>query len=214
MARPATYCHAQRSAAMPVTRERFEQGLTYDGFKARMTRNQERFAASERAVELGEGDLAAFRRLPRPLNVLVLAEDWCGDVIDNLPVLGRLAEASGKLNVRVFLRDENPDLMDHYLNQGQYRSIPVFAFFDEQFNALGHFIERPQSVTQARAARRAAIYAAHPEFGAPDAPVANLPEEARARLTEALNASRQEAKPVENAAVIRALRDIVEGVRV
>ncbi|HEV2235356.1 MAG TPA: thioredoxin family protein [Ktedonobacterales bacterium] len=199
---------------MPVTRERFEQGLTYDEFTARMTRNQERFAASEAAVALDADDLAAFRRLPQALNVLVLAEDWCGDVIDNLPVLGRLAEASGKLNVRIFLRNANPDLMDQYLNQGQFRSIPVFAFFDEHFNALGHFIERPQSVTQARAARRAAIYAAHPEFGAPDTPVANLPEEARVRLTEALASARSEAKPAENAAVVRALRDIVEGARV
>jgi hypothetical protein len=198
---------------MSVTRERFEQGLTYDGFKARMTRNQERFAASERAVELAENDVTAFRRLPQPLNVLALAEDWCGDVIDNLPVLGRLAESSGKLNVRVFLRDENLDLMDQYLNQGQFRSIPVFVFFDEQFNEIGHFIERPASVTQVRAANRAAIYAEHPEFGAPDAPVANLPEETRVRLTEALNASRRDAKPAENAAVVRALREIVEGAR-
>lgn len=199
---------------MPVTRERFEQGLTYEGFKARMTRNQERFAAAESAVELREEDVAVFRRLPRPLNVLVLAEDWCGDVIDNLPVLGRLAEASGKLNLRIFLRDENPDLMDQYLNQGQFRSIPVFAFFDEQLNPIGQFIERPASVTATRAARRAAIYAAHPEFGAPDAPVANLPEEARVRLTEALTASRREAKPAENAEVVRTLREIIEGVRV
>lgn len=197
---------------MSVTRERFEQGLTYEGFKARMTRNQERFADTERAVDLAEDDVAVFRRLPRPLNVLVLAEDWCGDVVDNLPVLGRLAESSGKLNVRVFLRDENLDLMEQYLKQGQFRSIPVFVFFDEQFNELGHFTERPESVTSARAAKRAAIYAAHPEFGAPDAPVANLPEEARVRLTEALQASRRDAKPAENAAVVRALREIVEGV--
>jgi hypothetical protein len=197
-----------------VTRERFEQGLTYEGFKARMTRNQDRLATNEGAVELREEDLAAFRRLPRPLNVLVLAEDWCGDVIDNLPVLARLAGSSGKLNMHVFLRDENSDLMDQYLNQGQFRSIPVFVFFDEQFNEIGHFIERPASVTQARAARRTALYAEHPEFGAPDAPVANLPEEARVRLTEALNASRREAKPAENAEVVRALREIIEGVRV
>jgi hypothetical protein len=69
-------------------------------------------------------------------------------------------------------------------------------------------------VTSARAARRAALYAEHPEFGAPDAPVASLPEEARVRLTEALAASRREAKPAENAEVMRTLREIVEGVRV
>ncbi len=132
---------------MAVTRERFESGMTYDEWKAGMTRNRERFEALEGRVEISPDDLAAFRRLPRPLNVLVLAEDWCGDVINNLPVLGRLAAESGKLNLRVFLRDQNPDLMDQYLNQGQYRSIPVFAFFDDEFRELGRWIERPASVT-------------------------------------------------------------------
>jgi len=35
---------------MAVTRERFEQGLTYDQFKAHMTRNQERFEENERQL--------------------------------------------------------------------------------------------------------------------------------------------------------------------
>ena len=38
-----------------VTRERFEQGMTYDEFKAQMTRNQERFAANERGLVLDSG---------------------------------------------------------------------------------------------------------------------------------------------------------------
>src|SRR6476646_9490635 len=95
----------------PVTRERFEQGMIYDEFKAQMTRNQERFVTNERDLILDSADVEAFKRLPRPLHVLVLAEDWCGDVIDNLPILGRLAAESGKLNLRVFLREQNPDLM-------------------------------------------------------------------------------------------------------
>src|SRR5215472_1152618 len=113
---------------MAVTQDRFEQGMTYDAYKAQMTRNQERFVENERRLELDPADLAVFQKLPHPLNVLVLAEDWCGDVIANLPILGRLAAESGKLNLRVFLRDQNPDLMDHYLNKGQFRSIPVFVF--------------------------------------------------------------------------------------
>ena len=132
----------------PVTRERFEQGMTYDEFKERMTRNQERFAANERALVLDPADVDVFKRLQRPLNVLVLAEDWCGDVIDNLPILGRLAAESGKLNLRVFLRDQNPDLMDNYLNRGEFRSIPVFAFFDENMTEVARFLERPKEQTE------------------------------------------------------------------
>ncbi len=197
---------------MSVTRERFEQGMTYDEFKAQMTRNQERFVANEQQLALDPADVAAFKSLPHPLNVLVIAEDWCGDVINNLPILGRLAAESGKLNLRVFLRDQNPDLMDQYLNQGKFRSIPVFAFFDDQFREIGRFIERPASVTERSAQRRLEMYARHPEFGSPDASISELPEEIRTRLAEETAAWREEIRPANNQDVVRDLRAIVERV--
>lgn len=195
-----------------VTRERFEQGMTYDEYKAQMTRNQERFAANERRLVLDPADLAPFKQLPQALNVLVLAEDWCGDVIDNLPILGHIAAESGKLNLRVFLRDQNLDIMDQYLNRGEFRSIPVFVFFDDQFNEIGRFIERPASVTERRAAKRRALHAEHPEFGDPETPISQMPEEARVQLMEAMAAIRDELKSTDNQDVIRALRAVVERV--
>ena len=153
---------------MTMDRARFDQGLTYDAFKGQMTRNRDNFEANEQQVDLSKADLAAFRALPRPVKVVVLAEDWCGDVIANLPVLGRLAKDSGKLEVRIFLRDQNDDIMQGYLNKGQFKSIPVFVFFDDAFRELGHWIERPASVTEIRAKRRKDIFAAHPEFVQPE----------------------------------------------
>jgi len=197
---------------MTVTRERFEQGMTYDAYKAQMTRNQERFADNERQLELDPADLAVFKNLPHPLNVLVLAEDWCGDVIANLPILGRLAAESGKLQLRIFLRDQNLDLMDQYLKEGQFRSIPVFAFFDEQFQEIGHFSERPASVTERNAQYQRELYAEHPEFGSPDASISQLPEAVRAQIMEATAAWRQSSRPVNNREVVQALRQIVETV--
>jgi hypothetical protein len=194
---------------MAVTGERFAQGLTYDEFKAGMTRNQERFAANERALVVDPADLAVFQQLPRPLNVLVLAEDWCGDVIDNLPILGRLAAESGKLNVRVFLRDQNLDLMDQYLNKGEFRSIPVFVVFDESFNEIGRFIERPASVTERRTQLRREAFAQHPEWGSADTPIAQLPEDIRVQVMETTAAGRDQLKPADNQDVVRALVDIV-----
>ncbi|OLD51315.1 MAG: thiol reductase thioredoxin, partial [Chloroflexi bacterium 13_1_40CM_2_70_6] len=141
-----------------MDRPRFAQGLTFDGYKRQMTRNRERFDENERRVELRPDDVAAFQQLPRPLHVLVLAEDWCGDVIANLPVVGRLAQASGKLDIRVFLRDQNDDLMQRWLNQGTFKSIPVLVFYDDDFRELGHWIERPASVTDLRAKRRREIF--------------------------------------------------------
>jgi hypothetical protein len=195
---------------MTVTRERFEEGMTYDAFKAQMTRNQDRFQTNEQALALDPADVAAFANLPQPLNVLVLAEDWCGDVINNLPILGRLAAESGKLNLRIFLRDQNADIMDQYLNQGQFRSIPVFAFFDEQFHELGRFIERPASVTERNARQQRELYAQHPEFGSPDTPISQLPEDLRAQVMQATAASREASRSANNQEVVSALRHIVE----
>ena len=194
---------------MTIDRARFEQGMTYDGFKEHMTRNRERLEENERKVEIRADDLAAFRDLPQPLKVVALAEDWCGDVIANLPVLGRLAKESGTLDVRIFLRDENDDLMQRYLNQGKFRSIPVFAFFDDDMRELGHWIERPASVTELRAQRRREIFASHPEFGSPDAPVDQLPDDVRARLQAEIQKMRDETTAFANGEVIRELRELV-----
>lgn len=196
-----------------VSAERFAQGMTYEAYKAQMTRNQERFAANERQLVLDDADLAAFRQLPQRLPVLVLAEDWCGDVIDNLPILGHIAAQSGTLDVRIFPRDQHPDLMDQYLNQGQFRSIPVFVFFDEQFNELGRFIERPARVTERRARTRREIFAQHPEFGAPDTPADQLLEEVRVQLMQEVARAREQSREQDVRDVVQALRAIVERAR-
>jgi thiol-disulfide isomerase/thioredoxin len=193
---------------MTIDRARFDQGLTYEAYKDQMTRNRDRLEENERRVDLNKEDLAAFRALPRPVKVVVLAEDWCGDVIANLPVLGRLAKETGKLDVRIFLRDQNDDIMQRYLNKGQFKSIPVFVFFDDTFRELGHWIERPASVTEVRAKRRKDVFAAHPEFGSPDAPVDQLAEDVRLRLQTELAKMRDETTKFANAEVVRELREI------
>ncbi len=194
---------------MAVTRDRFEHGLTYQQYKEQMTRNREQFDKNETQFQPAPADVEALRGLLQPLNVAVMAEDWCGDVIANLPVLGKLAQTTGKLNLRVFLRDQNLDIMDQYLKEGKFRSIPVFAFFDQDFNAVGQFIERPASVTELRARKREEIFAKNPEFGSPSAPVDQLPEDVRVRLAEAQTRMREETAPFANAEVVRELRAIV-----
>jgi len=193
-----------------IDRARFATGLTYEGFKDQMTRNRDRVDANEARVTFEKEDLDAFRSLNGPIHVLALAEDWCGDVVANLPVLGRLARETGTLDVRVFLRDQNKDLMQKYLNQGKYESIPVFAFFDDTFSELGVFTERPASVTERRAEQRKQIHAEHPEFGPYGSPADTLAEDVRAALTAEVMRRRDGDVDWANREVVRALREIVE----
>src|SRR5207244_3627777 len=160
-------------------------------------------------VALDPATVRTFKSLPKGVRVLVLAEDWCGDVVANLPILGRLAKEVPTLDVRVFYRDQNLDLMERWLNQGKFQSIPVFAFFDERLRELGHWIERPASVTDLRARKRREVFAANPEFGNPDSPVDQLPEDVRTRLQAELQKMRDETTVFANAEVQRELRELV-----
>jgi hypothetical protein len=126
-----------------VTRERFEQGMTLEQYVDQMRMNRERFVQLLDEVTLTAEDRSALQRLGRPLNVLVITEDWCGDAVDNFPVLARMVEDHPNIRMRVFLRDANPDVMDQFLKHGRHRSIPVFAFLDEAMNEVARFTERP-----------------------------------------------------------------------
>jgi hypothetical protein len=131
-----------------VTKQRFAQGLTFQQYLDQMTANKDKFLEAMAAVHPTPEDRAAFANHGEKLNVLVLTEDWCGDALTNFPVLARMVEGARNVEMRVFLRDQNPDLMDQYLNRGLFRSIPVFVFFDEDMKELARFVERPPKITE------------------------------------------------------------------
>ena len=135
---------------MAVTIDRFAQGMTFEQYVAQMSENRDKFMANYEKVQISAADRAAICGIGVPLNVLILTEDWCGDALTYVPVLGRLAACAGNWNLRIFKRDENLDLADQYLNFGKFRSVPVVVFFDEQMRELGRFIERPASVNRER----------------------------------------------------------------
>ncbi len=129
-----------------VTPVRFARGLTWSGFLATAAVNRDKFERNYNSPVLTEADLAFFRKaaaLPNgPRKLLAIAEAWCGDVYRELPTAVRIAEAAG-MELRIFLRDENPDIMDEFLsNGGKSRAIPVFVFYTDDLSYIAHFTER------------------------------------------------------------------------
>jgi hypothetical protein len=131
-----------------MTPERFAQGLTFAQYLAQMRSNKERFEQRMADAVITAADREAIRG--RKLKVLVITEDWCGDALVGFPALARLVEGAPDVEMRVFLRDANPDVMDQYLKRGLYRTIPVIVFFDEQMNELARYLERQDVVTELR----------------------------------------------------------------
>lgn len=130
-----------------MDREFFFSGKTIDEFLAGLGDNRAQFEQLLEESALNAEQLNLAQALPDGWHVLVIAEPWSGDVMYNLPPLIRLAEAAG-WNVRIFQRDQYPDLILPYRKEGLYHSIPVFVFYDQDFNELSSWIERPAEATK------------------------------------------------------------------
>ncbi len=176
---------------MAITRQRFDQGMTLDQYKAQMTQNQEAFTANQAAAALRPEDMAFFNDLPATINTLIITEDWCGDALANVPVLAKLAEQTGKLTLRFFLRDQHLDLADEYLKEGKYRSVPVFVFFDQEMRELGHFIERPARATAEMREATSKLVAAHPDLPDLGGSLETMSDAAKALRFQAIRDLRQ-----------------------
>ncbi|MEO8089159.1 MAG: thioredoxin family protein, partial [Gemmatimonadales bacterium] len=90
------------------------------------------------------------------VKLLVIAEDWCGDASNTVPILAKLVSQAPGLELRVIQRDQNPELMDQYLTNGA-RSIPIVIALDERFQELGRWGPRPAQLQAWVMANRATI---------------------------------------------------------
>jgi hypothetical protein len=124
-----------------VTKERFEQGLTLQQYVDHMSVNRERFVEALEEATLEPEDARILEKLDGARRVIVISEDWCGTCLAHVPYVAKLIEGNPNIEMRLFPRDANLDLMDQFLKKGRYRSIPVFAFFDEHMNELARFLE-------------------------------------------------------------------------
>ncbi|MAN94079.1 MAG: thioredoxin family protein [SAR202 cluster bacterium] len=130
-----------------VTPERFSQGFDYPSYMNQIKVNKARFEGYYDDFKMSAEDAALFKELAQrpdgPAKMMVIGEDWCGDVIRGLPVLARIAEAAG-IPISIFPRDSHTDIMDEYLKEGKYMSIPVVVFYTADHEYICHWIERPE----------------------------------------------------------------------
>jgi hypothetical protein len=131
---------------IPLDAKRFATGLTWKDYVAQMGDTRARTEDNYAKSGLTEDERKFFAGLGQVRYAMMLAENWCGDVHRNSPLLAHVVEAMPNCELRVFFRDQNLDLTDCFLNNG-YRSIPVIAFFDQDWNEIGRWIERAAAAT-------------------------------------------------------------------
>ncbi len=150
-----------------VTPRRFEQGVSYSEYIAQIKVNKDRFNGFYNDYPIKPEDAAILRELAQrpngPAKMLVLGEDWCGDVVRGLPVLARIAEAAG-MEMSVFPRDLNHDIMNEFLKDGQWMSIPCAVFYTKDHQYICHWIERPAIAEREMADMESEIRGSNPEI--------------------------------------------------
>ncbi|MBU0596258.1 thioredoxin family protein [Candidatus Bipolaricaulota bacterium] len=119
----------------------FAQGLTPADYEQSLDEKQrDLHALYRKRAKVSPEDIERVAQAG-PMHVLVITEPWCGDSLAIFPVVLALFEAAGS-EVRVALRDKNPDLMDRYLTNGG-RAIPIVVVLDEAGDERFHWGPRP-----------------------------------------------------------------------
>ncbi|MEI7026949.1 thioredoxin family protein [Paenibacillus sp. y28] len=126
---------------------KFRTGLSPKQFIDSMTKNQDQFLDWHNQFDwVSESDREFFESLNNrdDLRCLILAAEWCGDVVRNVPVVFRALEHSG-IPVEVLIIEQHDDVMEQFLTMGG-RAIPIVIFADTGGFVLGQWGPRPKHV--------------------------------------------------------------------
>ena len=133
---------------MTDMRARFESALSFPQYLETVRKNEDLWRGVHDRVRLPDGVVDEARKLPGAWHLLALSEDWCGDAVNILPVISRLAEWLPNVDLRVLSRDENLDIMDAHLTNGTSRSIPIVILLDENYVERAWWGPRPREIQE------------------------------------------------------------------
>lgn len=105
-------------ALVNLLSEKWNRGMSFDAFLDYSNKNVEAMREGFANVEIAPTIADEARGLGKRVRVLVLAADWCGDVVANLPAIARLADLGPSIELRVLDRDRHADLMAEFLTNG------------------------------------------------------------------------------------------------
>lgn len=109
--------------------------------------NDKRMDRLDKTIKLNDTTKENLDQLKGKYTFLVIAEGWCGDAAQVLPVIHKIADYSNNITMKVVCRDENEELMNEFLTNGS-KSIPKIAIVDEENTVINSWGPRPSIATQ------------------------------------------------------------------
>ncbi len=162
-------------------RAAFDVAHAYERYVATGKPNeQDAWRNFHRQVNLTESQRHLLGGFTRQINLLIVSGTWCGDCVQQCPMLDHIARATnGKVALRFVDRDEHMGLAQHLKLCGGTR-VPVGLILNEDFDVLAMVGDRTLSRYRAMAARQLG-----PSCPLPGAPVP--PDEVAATLQDWVN---------------------------
>ncbi len=109
--------------------------------------NDKRMDRLDKTLRVSEETQKSINDLENKYTFLVIAEGWCGDAAQIVPILNKIAETSNKIELKIVFRDENEELMNQYLTNGS-KSIPKILIIDSKNNVVNSWGPRPSVATK------------------------------------------------------------------
>lgn len=109
--------------------------------------NDKRMDRLDKTLKISDGTKSSINNLEKSFTFLVIAEGWCGDAAQIIPVLNKITETSSKINLKIVLRDENEELMNQHLTNGN-KSIPKIIIIDKENKVITSWGPRPSIATK------------------------------------------------------------------
>jgi thiol-disulfide isomerase/thioredoxin len=85
--------------------------------------NNSRMKRLDKTFKLDEEVKQKVKTIENKVTWVVLTEGWCGDAAQNIPIINKIAEENENIELKLVLRDENPELINEFLTNGN-QSIP------------------------------------------------------------------------------------------
>jgi len=111
--------------------------------------NDRRMKRWDKTLKVSDGDKNKIKEFDRNVTWLALTESWCGDAAHIIPVFNKIATLNNQIDIKIVFRDENPDLMNAFLTDGN-QSIPKLIMIDNDTKeVLNTYGPRPSQATNA-----------------------------------------------------------------
>lgn len=109
--------------------------------------NHSRMKRLDKTTKVSEEFEEKFKNYTNKVTWLVITESWCGDAAQNIPVINKLAELNSGIDLKLVLRDENPELMNSFLTNGAMAIPKLIAFDEDSEKVIGTWGPRPSIAT-------------------------------------------------------------------